>query len=257
MATNKELIDSEEFEKALVEGAEYKNNMMVSYKTQNKSNFARFSEIMFEANDEVKAILETRKKNRTDVDKKTLADFKNAVRTMYGQTQVLSLKEDLEEGQKSRIEKIVEKIVPVIDILRYIGNNELEQELAKHGITVTRPKLDATYPALASQDKQDIIKDIFSTAVALKQKAKDDNEVINSDIYTTKVPTGLQFDKNSNNSGLKASDFRKLVDMKAKLLSAKSDDAKEKVDEKIEHVAAEKQFEAARAELVRDRLTTL
>ena len=31
MATNKELIDSEEFEKALVEGAEYKNNMMVSY----------------------------------------------------------------------------------------------------------------------------------------------------------------------------------------------------------------------------------
>lgn len=257
MATNKELIDSEAFEKALVEGAEYKNNMMVSYKTQNKSNFARFNEVMLEANDEVKAILETKKKNRTDVDKKILSDFKSAIRIMYSQTQALSLKEDLEDGKKSRIEKIAERIVPVIDILRYIESNALENELAKHGIAVSRPKLEDTYPALASDSKRAVIKDIFSTATALRQKAQDDNAVINTDIFTEKVPTELQFDKSTNNAGLKSSDFRKLVDMKAKLLSAKSDEAKEKADEKIEHIAAEKQFEAARAVLVRDRLTSL
>ena len=38
---------------------------------------------------------------------------------------------------------------------------------------------------------------------------------------------------------------------------AKSEEAKEKVEDKIEAAASEKQFEVARAELVRDKLTKL
>jgi hypothetical protein len=45
--------------------------------------------------------------------------------------------------------------------------------------------------------------------------------------------------------------------MKLKLDLAKSAEAKQKVDEKIEDQAAEKQFEIARAELVRDGLMKL
>jgi hypothetical protein len=40
-------------------------------------------------------------------------------------------------------------------------------------------------------------------------------------------------------------------------LLAQTEDAKAKIDEKIEHIATEKTFEAARAELVRDSLTTM
>jgi len=65
------------------------------------------------------------------------------------------------------------------------------------------------------------------------------------------------YDKESNNTGLKPGDFRRLVDLKAKQLVAKSEEAKAKIDEKLQHAAADKQFEIARAELVRDKLKEL
>lgn len=39
MIAQKQLIDSEEFENALAEGAEYKKDIDTSYKAQNKSNY--------------------------------------------------------------------------------------------------------------------------------------------------------------------------------------------------------------------------
>lgn len=39
----KELLKTEAFEKALLEGAEYKKSIMTTYKQQNKACFERFS----------------------------------------------------------------------------------------------------------------------------------------------------------------------------------------------------------------------
>ena len=85
----------------------------------------------------------------------------------------------------------------------------------------------------------------------------DDNDKISTEVYATKVPSELQYDKKANNTGLKQGDFLKLVDLKTKLVMATSDEAKEKAEELVEHLAGEKQFEAVRAELVRDKLTSL
>lgn len=258
MSTQKELIDSEEFENALIEGAEHKKNIDTSYKSQNKENFKAFTEIMFDANENIKKILDTKKAKRTEEDKKCLDDFKKELRLMYNQAQLLLVNEHLEEDQKSRIEKIVDRIIPVIDILRYIGSTKLDEAFQKKGIKIYRSdSLEDKYPILNDDFKRDSLKDIFTCATKLKQDVVDGNEYINSTVYTQKVPVDLQYDKSTNNTGLKTTDFKKLVDAKTKLLMANSDEDKEKAEEKIEHIASEKQFEIARAELVRDKLTKI
>lgn len=168
------------------------------------------------------------------------------------------MKEKLEEGQKTKIQKIVERIVPVIDMLLYIGNTELVDEFAKNGVILTtKAKLEQKIPGLDNDEKRAVMRDIFSNAKTIRQKMLDDNDKIVTEVFQTKVPVDLQYDKKMNNTGLKQNDFMKLVDLKTKLVMANSDEAKEKVEETIEHIAGEKQFEATRAELVRDKLTKL
>lgn len=213
---------------------------------------------MLNANEDIKRILETKKSKRNDVDNERLEAFKKDIRAMYSQVQMLTVDEHLEEGKKTRIEKIVDKIIPVIDMLRYIGNTKLDDEFKKYGVILQKThKLEDKYLGLNDENKRKTLVDIFTSATNIKQKVVDGNEFINSDIFIKKVPIDLQYDKGNNNAGIKPSDFKKLVDAKTKLILASTEEAKEKAEEKIEHIASEKQFEAARAELVRDKLMKL
>ena len=128
MTNNKELMGSEEFNNALLEGVEYKKNILTSYKSQNKTNFERFEDVMHSVDTDVQHIEDKKKKNRTEDDQKKLKDFKKYVSSIYKQTQDMCVVEKLEEGQKSKVQKIVEKVVPVIYMLKYIGNDALEKE---------------------------------------------------------------------------------------------------------------------------------
>ena len=258
MTNNKELMGSEEFNNALLEGVEYKKNILTSYKSQNKTNFERFEDVMHSVDTDVQHIEDKKKKNRTEDDQKKLKDFKKYVSSIYKQTQDMCVVEKLEEGQKSKVQKIVEKVVPVIYMLKYIGNDALEKEFQKNGIDLTfKQKLEDKYPILQDPAKKVVMQDIFTNATSIKQKMLDDNDKITSEVYQTKVPADLQYDKKANNTGLKRGDFLKLVNLKTKLVMATSDEAKEKAEEMIENLAGEKQFEAARAELVRDKLAKL
>lgn len=259
MATdNKQLMKSDEFNNAILEGVEYKKNILTSYRDQNKSNHQRFEEFMMTLDQDIQSILSKKGKNRTDSDKQQLKDFKKLVNVLYKQTQDLTIKEKLEDGQKTKVQKIVEKIVPVISMLKYIGANEMENEFRRNGIEIKfAQSLEDKYPALQDPAKKSIVIDIFKNATSIKQKMLDDNDKISTEVYATKVPSELQYDKKANNTGLKQGDFLKLVDLKTKLVMATSDEAKEKAEELVEHLAGEKQFEAVRAELVRDKLTSL
>lgn len=251
------LIQSDAFEKALLEGAEYKKEIMTTYKEQNKSNYDHFYEVMLEAKPEIKKLFEKKRKQRTDADIKQMKDFRSEVRQLYCQTQDLMLEEKLEEGQKSKAQKIVEKILPVIAMLRFVKCHKLDNVLARLGFQLSGTRIEDMYPGLAADGKQAVIEDIFTSAKTIKEKVNNDNQQIEDRIFTVNVPADLQYDKQSNNSGLKPGDFRKLVDAKTKLIMAKTDDAKQKASEKIEHIASEKQFEMARAELVRDSLMNM
>lgn len=251
----KQLLESDEFNQAIEDGAELKKNIMTSYKLQHKTNFARFYETMLESREDIQKILDTRKKNRTDDDKNKLKQFKQDVAKTYNQVRDFLMPEKVEEGKLTKIEKLVDKIASAVDMLSYIGSDVLAKEFKKRGLSIVSTN---EYPEKFDNDAtRDNVKDIFECAVSIKKKVVDDNDFINDNIYTTKVPVELQYDKKTNNTGLKTGDFRKLVDLKTKLVMAKTQEDKDKIDEKLEDAAAEKQFEMARAELVRDKLTNL
>jgi hypothetical protein len=96
----------------------------------------------------------------------------------------------------------------------------LNAEFKKRNASVNVASLSAMFSGLAAEGKKDVLKDIFETAKNVKMKVTSDSERITNEVYTTKVPVELQFDKDTNNSGLKASDFQKIVDAKTKLLIA-------------------------------------
>lgn len=253
-----ELINSEEFENALESGATHKREISETFKNRNKTNFNSFCEIMLESDEEIKRILETKKSKRTDNDKTILETFKKNIRSMYMQFQDLTITENLDEGKKTKIEKIVDKIFPVIQILQYIGNDCLEKEFSKRGVTLKLDKtLEDQCSALASESKKECIRSILLDATAIKQQAYDGNIHLNETMFETMVPYELQYDKETNGSGLKTTDWRKLVDAKAKLTEAKSEEAKEKAEKKIHDMAVQKQFEAERANLVKDKLVNI
>lgn len=253
----KDLIHSEEFEDALLKGANYKKEIVTTYKSKNKDVYKRFQEIMYENNPEIKELLAKRRKNRTDIDNARLKDYKRYVSTLYRQTQELISNNTVEEGQKTKIEKIVSKIIPVINMLKYIDCDILEKEFEKYGAQLIISPIENTVLGLNDSNLKQQIKEIFAEAQEIREKVHSDNEYIEQFIFIEDVPQKLQYDKNVNNAGLKSSDFKKLVDIKTKLLIANTEEAKEKVEEKIEHIATEKQFEAARAELVRDSLESM
>lgn len=250
-----ELIDSPEFENALLEGASLRKDLAATFKTSNKSAFAQFYETMLNARPDIQKILDVKKKNRDEEMSKTLQNFKSMTRQMYFQTQNFILEDKVEDGKKTKAQKLVDKIFPLIQMLKFIGSTQLEEAFAEKGISINVKPLEEDNPLLL--DKKEAVKGILLDAKSIKKTVVDGNRRINEDIYATKVPIELQYDKHTNNSGIKTGDFRRLVEMKTKLIIAKTKEAKEKADEKIQHAAAEKQFEIARAQLVRDKLSKM
>lgn len=260
--TKKDLLESKEFEDALLEGAEYKKDIMTSWKTANKATYERFYETMLNARTDIKEILDKRRKLRTDSEKEAVRKFKSDTAKQYRTVCDFLVPEQVEDGQMTKIDKLVDKIASSIHILRYLaglpGVNVLEDAFTKRHISLAVGLgIEDVYENLKNDDVRKNMIDIFNQAVKLRENVKNANEVIGVNIYTEKVPAELQYDKDNNNAGLKPSDFRKLVDLKAKLNMANTADAKAKVDEKLEKAATDKQFEIARAELMRDKITNM
>lgn len=261
------LLNSNEFNKALDNAVEIKQQSVMKYKSASKELFLQFSELMTNNNDEIKEILGKKKSKRTEVDNNKLKEFSKELKAMFNQTIDLSIDEEklaknkdgvAIEPKKSKVEKIVDKIVPVIKMLKYIGNNKLEEAFEKAGIKIEFVKIEDKNTQLQQESIREAIVEIFKEAVYNKEDLLYKSIEIENEIYPT-IPEDLQFDKDIRADGLKSSDFKKLVDIKTKLKIAKEknpDKAKDTSD-KIEQMAEDKQFEISRTELVRDKLLNI
>ena len=263
----KKLLNSNEFDKALDNAVEIKQQSVMKYKTSSKNLFLQFSELMTNNNDEIKEILGKKKSKRTEFDNNKIKEFSKELKAMFNQTIDLSIDEEklakkadgtVAEQKKSKAEKIVDKIVPVIKMLKYIGNNKLENALENAGIQIEFVKLEDENPQLQQENVKEAIASIFKEAVKSKEDMLSKSIEIETEIYPT-IPEDLQFDKDVRADGLKSSDFKKLVDVKTKFKIAKEKDPDKAKDasDKIEQLAEDKQFEISRTELVRDKLLNI
>lgn len=252
-----ELIKGELMEKALVEAAEIKKTILTTYKEQDKSNFDQFYETCLHASVEINEILGKRKKDQTDEEKQKVKDFRKNVSKSYKAVCDLLTPEDLEEGRPTKFEKIVDKLALVIDYLRYVGSKDLDMELEKRGLKVESVKLEDRSDVWADDRVKENIKSIFAEGRKVRENVAADTQVITEEILLRAVPQELVYEKDSNPVGLKKGDWSKLVDFKTKLLMAKEDEQKEKIEDQASDLAAEKQFDQERARLMQVKLTAL
>lgn len=251
------LIKGDEFEKALVDAANVKKENLTSVKTRNKDNYTRFYELVVTTRRDIQNIMDKRKKDRTDVENDALKEFKKETSLVYRQICQLIAPEVLEDGEQSRVQKLVSKIAPIVKMMEYIGHHEIEDEFKKYGIAFDYEKLSDSETAYENEQVEADIKDIFERGKSLREETEKNNEAIKTTIFEMSVPTELQFDKSTNPTGIKSSDFCKLVDLKTKLLMAQSDEQKEKADEQINDLAGQVEFDNMRNKLIQSKLIDL
>ena len=253
-----ELIKGEDMEKALVEAAEIKKTILTTYKEQDKTNYEQFYSTCLHADAEITAILNKRKKDQTDAEKEQVKKFRKNVARSYKMVCELLTPEEVEDGKPTKFEKIVDKVALVLDYLRYIGANDLENEFNRRGISLaTGLRLEDKSEVWADERVRENVKNIFTAGKKVREKVTADTQVITDEILMRAVPQELVYEKDSNPVGLKKSDWSKLVDFKTKLLMAKEVEQKEKIEDQASDLAAEKQFDQERARLMQAKLTAL
>lgn len=249
-----ELIKGEEFEKALSDAAELKRENITSVKSRNRDNYSRFYDIMLMSRRDIQSILDKRKKDRTDSENDEVKAFKKETSAQYRQICQLIAPEELEEGELTKVQKIVQKIAPIIKLMDYIGHNEIEKEFGKYGIRFDYLHLLDSENVFENEQVEADIKEIFDRGKDLRGEVEKNNEAIKTTIFESVVPLDLQFEKSTNPTGIKSSDFCKLVDLKTKMLMAADDEAREKVEEKANDLAGQCEFDNARLKLLQSKL---
>ncbi len=255
----KELICSEDFENALNEGVSKYNEIDGSLKSRNKDNFSFFYDIMLKSRNDVQSALDKRKRERTaeenELIKKFAADTKSQYKFVKDMIFLCSDEEADADGLPNRLPKkltqLVDKIAAVASMLAYIGHGEFEEELGKRGISLKYKTLEETSEVFENEDVKADVKAVFDTSCRIQKEVDDTKTAISEVIFENSVCQELRYDKDLNPSGIKPSDFTKLVSVKAKIDKAKTDETKEKAEETANATAEEKSFDIARSEILR------
>jgi len=261
----KELICSEAFEDALTQGSEKAIEIDGTHKQKNRDNYSLFYDIMLRATPHIEEICNKRKKDRTASEVEELKNFKKSVSAKYKMVkEMIFIPEDEkldENGVSVKLPKkamaLVDRLSAVVQLLRYIGHGELEAELARRGITLSYAKLEDVSDAYGVDAIHRDIVSVFDTSCSIQKDIDDANREITEGIFTSAVPQELQYDKDTNPTGLKNSDFKKLVALKVKLIKSITEEAAEKTEDAINNSAYEKTNEIARNELIREKLMTM
>jgi len=253
----KELILGDEFEKALVSAAEVKNTNISLCKERNKTNYGDFYELMLASRRDVQEALEKKGKAKTPDVKELIKNFKKDVSQEYKQICDLITPEELEEGMPTKVQKMVQKISKVVKMMAYIGHTEIEDEFKKEGITLSYKPLEEENDMFCADHIKKNISSVFKTGKSIREDINKNNEEIRTNIYESSVPVDLQYDKQCNPTGIKSSDFCKLVDLKAKIMKAQDEESKDKAKESAESIAEEYVFQNARNEILNKKLVEI
>lgn len=255
----KELICSEDFENALSEGVTKYNEIDGSLKNRNKDNYAFFYDIMLKSRTDVQSALDKKKRDRTAEENELVKKFAADTKMRYKFVKdMIFLGEDEELDENGRPNRLPKKLVHLADrlgavvaMLAYIGHGELEDELAKRGISLKYKTLEETSEVFENEDVKADVKSVFETVCGIQKDIDATKTEISEVIFENSVCQELRYDRDLNPSGIKASDFAKLVSVKAKIDKAKTDENREKAEETANATAEEKTFDITRSEILR------
>lgn len=255
-AEKTQIVLGEDFGKAIEAAAELKKETLTLCRSRNRNNYDHFYDLMVASNREIQSILDTKAKDRKDADKEILKAFKRDVSATYKGVCDLISGDPPEDGEETKVQKLVRKVAVLVKMLDYIGASDLEDEFRKYGIGLEYEKLEENETFSDERIREDV-KGIFSNGKSIKEDVDSKNVEIKEGIYENSVPSELRYDKELNPTGLKSSDFCKLVSMRAKYLMAQDDESKEKADEQASDLAGDCEFSIERSRLMQVKLTEL
>lgn len=220
------IVDSEEFTNLINEAAPLKVRIRTDLSDKMKENCRDFLDEMAKSSPNISGIMSKKKKNRTDEEDEVLKSWSKGQKKKFkAVTKMLAPKSGTDP-----LKSIVEKLVGITQMARYIGNTELETRLGNLGITLDVKDLEEENPYFKDEEVREVLKDIFSQSKETQDSINSANDEIKGRIYD-ELDDSVKFSKD-NPSGIKSSQFSNLVNTKAKSMLV-SDEEYTKYKEKL------------------------
>lgn len=131
----------------------------------------------------------------------------------------------------NKLENLLKEVSLTVQYLRYIGHVEnLNNLLAKYGLTITTRNIESVYPQLAEEEVVSNITKIFNSANTLQTEICNEANAIKVHIFN-ELEDGIKYDAKTNKAGIRSNEFDKLTTLEA--TKQKSEELAEKKLESI------------------------
>ena len=252
--TNKTFIDkavnSQEFTDKIDEAAPFRVKIDVDYRREMKEVKDLFIKEKTKSDLQIQTILKKDKRTRTEEEIERLRSFfKTASKEFQAVKKVIHPNKD---GPEEAAQKIVDRVVDVAKILKYIGRDYITQAFANAGITIDIPAIEDENVYFAKEGSKEIMADIFSQADEVQGQICKASDEIKIRIFD-ELPEHIKFDAKENKNGIKKGAFQKIVKAKAIKLEKSSEKATKFKEYQIKGAEAAiiaKQIEAEKTKMV-------
>lgn len=252
--TNKMFIDravnSKEFTDKIAEAAPFRVKIDTDYRREMKEIKDLYLKEVVKGDKKLTDIMNKNRKARSEEEVAYMkAAFKKAGREFQAVKKIIHPnKGDSTEAAK----KLVERIVEVAKVLKYIGRNELEDAFVDAGIKVSMPTLESESKYFATDSAKEVMADIFEQADEVQGQICRASDQIKITIFD-ELPEHIRFDPKKNRNGIKKGAFQKIVKSKAVAIEHSTDKAnkfKEYLIKGAESAIISKQIEAEKTKAI-------
>lgn len=202
------LASNESLQEAIKEGTPYRVKIMTDLGEQMKEVKDAYVDALAECDDDgIAAVL--KKADKEDADHERIKEWKKKVNKQFGTVKHII---HPNPGQDV-VGSIVDKIVSVAQMLKYIGRTDLEDRLAQAGITLSIKTLEQVNPKFDNDVARAKFKQLWADADEIQGEICTNADKIKIDCFES-VDESVRYSK-ENRGGLKKGDFCKLVKNKA------------------------------------------
>lgn len=252
--TNKAFIEqavnSQEFTEKIDEAAPFRVKIDVDYRREMKEVKDLFIDEMARSDSKLQAILGKNKRDRAEDEIQYIRNaYKKSGKEFQAVKKIIHPNKD---GPEEAAQKLVDRVVEVAKMLKYIGKDYVTAAFANAGIKIDIPDLAAENPYFAKEGKREIVADIFDQADEVQGQICQASDEIKIRIFG-ELPDHIRFDAKDNKNGIKKGAFQKIVKAKAIKLEKSGDKAakfKEYQVKGAEAAIISKQIEAEKTKQV-------
>lgn len=214
--TNRAFIDnavnSQEFTDKIEEAAPFRVKIDVDYRREMKEVKDMFLKEIVKSDTKLQTIMAKKRKERSEEEQVYAAEaFKKASREFQAVKKVIHPNKD---GPEEAAQKIVDRVVEVAKLLKYIGKDYLTTAFANAGISIDIPELENENAYFAKEGSKEIMADIFDQANEVQGQICQASDEIKIRIFD-ELPEHIKFDPKENKNGIKKGAFQKIVKAKA------------------------------------------